>query len=169
MWLDKDQLAECKHQINEKIYYWLTEVKQTTDEITKQGLVLNIRVLVQDLADFLPDEVEFLHGSHTGLIREVLMFVNNQALIFARSAIPEATYLNYKADFDNLGDKSIGNVLLHHNKDIIRSDFSYKLFDDSAPLFSTVAHNHQIPTKLWGRCSRFSMPLGEVLITEVFL
>ncbi len=92
---------------------------------------------------------------------------------------PNQTYLTYKTELDNLGNRPIGETLLYSNPTTTRSDFEIKrITQDDELLFDELVHtnfyravierNARVP-ELWARRSVFTLQGHPLLITEVFL
>lgn len=138
--------------------------------------------LVSQSINYIPDdEVDPLECQKNtqGLIREVYLLGNCSPCIYARVTVPEKTFLANREDFENLGNRPIGETMLYNDPSVTRGDFEIKrLTQDDYLLFDSVVHQnffevaiasmHKVK-ELWARRSVFTKGTNRLLVTEVFL
>jgi chorismate-pyruvate lyase len=168
-------LDTLRHQISNTIYQWLVLPDNLTETIKKTGVDFSLTVESQSMGNPYLDEIDAfkdcaVDASHS-LIRKICLKGNHQPLVFARVIIPSATYLNYKNDFDTLGDAPIGNTLLYTNKRVIRGAFEYKSVEHNDPVFQELQRLDTLINgdTYWARRSIFILPKGALLISEFIL
>ena len=118
---------------------------------------LTVQVKSQELAPAFNDEQALLDiQEFNSLIRKVHLLGDGEPWIHGRVVVPNNTYLAFQIEFDNMGDKLLGETLLYDRPDrtsVTRSAFQYA----------------QITNTLWGRRSVFNIEQYKLLVTEVFL
>jgi len=174
-WISKQMLDLRRHEMNENIYKWLVMPKNLTETIKETGVQFSLDLLSESFDKPYDDENNAFHkypiDTSSSFVRKVFLKGDNEPMIFARVIVPEQTYINYKSEFVTLGSKAIGNALLHHDKQVIRGDFEYKLLSSSDKIFNEIVELNCTNKEdgLWARRSVFILPKGYLLITEVFL
>jgi len=115
---------------------------------------LTLQVISQHVASASVDEQILLNiQENNSFIREVYLCGDEIPWVRGRVVVPFATYQKYKQDFDNLGNKLLGETLLYNKPGITRSDFEYKLGADG----------------LFSRRSIFDLNNYSLLVIETFL
>jgi chorismate-pyruvate lyase len=104
------------------------------------------------------------------LCREVLMFANDEPVVFARTLVPEAT-ARRQGWLADLGGASLGHALFVRD-DVERSTFEFaRCGADTAIQRRMRALAPALGTgePVWARRSRFAIGGAELLVMEVFL
>jgi chorismate lyase len=121
------------------LHHWLTRTDSLSLAIKDQTHAFSIKLINQQLLNKY-------------LIREVYLCANNIPWIYAQVIVPKKTYNNFKIDFDNLGEKSLGETLLFKRSDVQRSELKFLKISD-----------------YWLRKSIFKINSYPLSITEIFL
>ncbi len=161
----RSDLTELK-PTSDQVCAWLTKPYILSKALKRVSESLIVDVLEQRFTDAIEDEYAILAmpSSTIPFVRQVFLIGDNQQpLTYGRVIIPPATYDAHFQDFEKLGGKLIGETLLYHNPDVVRSGFEYACLDKADPRCAFVYQ--QLPTlphdPLWARRS--------VLVTELFL
>ncbi len=103
------------------------------------------------------------------LVRRVLLCSGKQALIFARSVIPEDSLRGGGKRLGHLGTRSLGSLLFSDHS-YHRGGIQYARLRHSHRLFGQATrHLDGAPGLLWGRRSIFHRRSQALLVHEVFL
>ena len=103
------------------------------------------------------------------LVREVVLYCNNRAWMYARTIFPKQSLQGKGQIFRHLNDKPLGKILFS-DPNLVRSEFELALLDERH-------HDYQIAgeycresvASLWARRSIFLFYGKPLLLTEVFL
>lgn len=115
---------------------------------------VSVQVNSQELSPAFADEQKLLSiDEDNTLIRKVHIMGDQKPLVHGRVVVPNATYKKFQNDFDQLGNKLLGETLLYDRPGVTRSEFQY----------AKVADN------IWARRSLFTLEDYNLLVTEVFL
>ncbi len=133
--------------------------------------VFRVQVLGQSWARPLPSEAELLAVAHRHhvWVREVQLFCDTQAWVFARTVIPPVTLQGWGRRLQQLGDRPLGEVLFTDPKakrgevEIARILPAQRLHQRA---FGRLT---EVPTEIWGRRSLFRIDGRPLLVYEVFL
>jgi len=87
------------------------------------------------------------------MLRQIFLKGDGVPWTFGRLVVPEQTYLQHAEKFDNLGERLLGETLLHNNPAVERSPFEYALLGQG----------------VWARRSVFTLEGAPLLLTEAFL
>ncbi|MFO1429541.1 MAG: chorismate lyase [Candidatus Competibacteraceae bacterium] len=133
--------------------------------------VFRVQVLDQTWARPLPSEADLLAVSHRQYVwvREVQLFCDTQAWVFARTVMPPVTLQGRGRRLQHLGTRPLGEVLFTDPKakrsevEIARIMPNQRLHQRA---FGRLA---EAPTEIWGRRSLFRIDGRPLLVYEVFL
>ncbi len=151
---------------------WLFEEGSLTQGLA--GLCqdgVRVQLLGQRWEYPLADEATVLTmgSGERALVRRVLLCCGEQALIFARSVIPESSLRGSGRRLGHLGSRSLGS-LLFSDRSYRRSEIQYARLRRSHRLFGQATHHlDNSPGLLWGRRSVFRRRHQPLLVHEVFL
>ena len=104
------------------------------------------------------------------LVREVLLYCDEIAQVFARSLLPLSSLTGDQRQLAHLGTQSLGQVLFNH-PDLQRKKIEVAEFDQDSSVaklanYLTRQKNQQ---PLWGRRSVFVLDKKPLMVAEVFL
>jgi len=152
MWVKTPEELGLKPE--DHFYPWLTMPYVLSAALRQLCQQLTVSVISQQLETALPEEQQLLKiQENNSLIRQVYLCGDGEPWVQARVVVPFATYQNHKQDFDDLGDKLLGETLLYNKPGIMRSMFEYS------------RHSNSIYT----RRSVFTINLQLLMIMETFL
>jgi chorismate--pyruvate lyase len=141
-----------------RILAWLTKPSCLSAALKMHGSVLTVKLLSWQPEQARIDELQRLglSLSEPTRIREVILQGDGVAWTTGRVIVPEITYQQFAAQFDNLGEKLLGETLLYNNDKVTRSNFEYALLNEE--------------NALWARRSVFTIEKSyPILVTETFL
>lgn len=160
--------SEVKDELSPTIAYWLFEVKQLGKVLRLLDVNFDLNLHHQKMVVLSNDDKMLLNTTDTqGVERIISHHLGSHEIIFGRTVIPNQTYQKFRGVFDNLGDRSIGDVFLHQRKDLVRSEFKVALFDAETV---EAELDYMINQPVWVRSSTFSCPEGcTLMIQEYFV
>lgn len=128
---------------------------------------LTVAVLKHHLAAPLPSESKQLGlpFKQLAIVREIIMQCDGVPYLFARTIMPVSTLKGRYRRLHRLGVLPIGK-LLFKDPAVTRSDFDIMRIEGDDPLLQSMSCPLQA---CWARRSRFHLPHGDILMTEVYL
>lgn len=156
-------------RIPEVYRYWLFDESSLTAKIIEAcNGKFRVKVLSEERTTPTPDEIQILglrYRSHA-IIRQVLLYCDEQPWVYARSVIPMTTLIGPLRRLSRLGSKPLGAVLFS-NKRIVRGDMEVTILSSQHPNYKwTQQEGHKF---IFGRRSVFSLYKKSVLVSEFFL
>ena len=145
-----------EHELtNTEIKSWLLEQGPITKRI-KSIAEFRLKLIQDELSDATDDEILFLKiDSEEIRIREVILFGNENPMVFARTIIPNTTIEKGLKELGKIGNKPLGDILFE--KDIFsKEDIVFATFKDEESLF-------------WGRKIKYTVKDQPFSVMEVFL
>lgn len=145
-----------EHELtNTEIKSWLLEQGPITKRI-KSIAEFRLELIQDELSDATDDEILFLKiDSEEIRIREVILFGNENPMVFARTIIPDTTIEKGLKELGKIGNKPLGDILFE--KDIFsKEDIVFASFKDKESLF-------------WGRKIKYTVKDQPFSVMEVFL
>lgn len=150
---------------------WLVDDASLTARLQARYADFYVRpTLEQDIRPIL-DETVLLHekASKRAYVREVLLYGNQQPVVFAHSVLPHKSLRGSWYLLGKLGNRPLGAALFK-NQRVVRTPLSYKKLSQNHTLYKkAVKHLPKHPACLWARRSIFSLGCAHILVTEVFL
>lgn len=145
-----------EHELtNTEIKSWLLEQGPITKRI-KSIAEFRLELIQDELSDATDDEILFLKiDSEEIRIREVILYGNENPMVFARTIIPDTTIEKGLKELGKIGNKPLGDILFE--KDIFsKEDIVFASFKDKESLF-------------WGRKIKYTVKDQPFSVMEVFL
>ena len=145
-----------EHELtNAEIKSWLLEQGPITKRI-KSIAEFRLELIQDELSDATDDEILFLKiDSEEIRIREVILYGNENPIVFARTIIPNTTIEKGLKELGKIGNKPLGDILFE--KDIFsKEDIVFASFKDKESLF-------------WGRKIKYTVKDQPFSVMEVFL
>ena len=145
-----------EHELtNAEIKSWLLEQGPITKRI-KSIAEFRLELIQDELSDATEDEILFLKiDSEEIRIREVILYGNENPMVFARTIIPNTTIEKGLRELGKIGNKPLGDILFE--KDIFsKEDIVFATFKDEESLF-------------WGRKIKYTVKDQPFSVMEVFL
>ena len=150
---------------------WLVNESSLTARLQARYSDFYVRPTLQQNARPIFDESVLLKEktSQVANIREVLLFGQQQAVVFAHSVLPKNSLRGPWFLLGKLGNRPLGAALFK-NQRVERTPLSYKKLTSNHALYrKAVRHLNEPPACLWARRSMFSLRCAHILVTEVFL
>jgi len=173
-WLRKPFLASAYRQ-------WLVDESSLTARLQERYTDFYVQPLSQQTAKPICDEAAVLKlkQAATSHIREVLLFGDEQPVVYAHSVLPHASLRGAWVKLGRLGNQPLGAALFGNSR-VKRTPLSYKKLSKNHVLYqqaikhlsqsqSSTSSISKPPTYLWARRSIFSLNCAKILVTEVFL
>ena len=145
-----------EHELtNAEIKSWLLEQGPITKRI-KSIAEFRLELIQDELSDATEDEILFLKiDSEEIRIREVILYGNENPMVFARTIIPNTTIEKGLRELGKIGNKPLGDILFE--KDIFsKEDIVFATFKNEESLF-------------WGRKIKYTVKDQPFSVMEVFL
>jgi len=155
---------------------WQVWLRDTGSLTRKLEAAFESRIEVLVLADHLQsihsDESRFFHG-HTKRcrVREVLLLIDKQPIVIARSIIPTFTASGSNHAILKLGKKPLGAVLFQgRNRNRLKAHREITQLDRRHPLWKDCHRRYpEMPTGSWARRTLYHLKGHPLLVNEVFL
>ena len=150
---------------------WLIDNGSLTARLKARYTDFAVQPVLLKNAKPIRGEAVLLHSPayKTALIREVLLFGNDQPVIFAHSVLPRTSLRGAWNGLGKLGIKPLGATLFANPK-VKRAPLEYRKLPCQHPITMRVAeHMKNSPKAMWARRSVFSLNCARILVTEVFL
>lgn len=157
-------------QCTERLHSWLYDQSSLTEKLEQGCRKFHVEVKQQvtidsqkvPLSGFFPQESQLL-------VREVLLYCDDIAVVCAQTEIPFSTLTDQQTVLANLGEKSLGRVLFQDNS-MRRGDIEVCHFGYESELhhFSN-SINQPCKHDLWARRSLFYINNKPLLVSELFL
>jgi len=150
---------------------WLIEADSLTARLQKRYVdfkVQAVRVAAQNPSH---EEARLLNVAvrENAQLREVLLFGNAKAVVFAHSVLPYKSLRGAWRSLGRLGNKPLGAVLFA-NPNVKRTPLAYKKLSFHHALYqAAVRHSSEKPRFLWARRSIFSLNCASIMVIEIFL
>lgn len=155
---------------------WLQASGSLSARLAATGETFSVQVLAQGRQPLTPDESRALglNGRRIGYAREVVLRVDGQALVFARSVTAHADSVGAWRSVRGLGSRPLADVLFKRSG-ILRAPLAYSQLPRQSPLQRHVASCWQAATGvalrhqvLPARRSVFTRHGAALLVMEVF-
>lgn len=157
-------------EVNEHLQDWLLDPSSLTARLKRHSQQFRVQLLGQKIENCCVNEAnqDILVGQQV-LVREVVLFCDEQPQVFARSLLPLSSLTGDEKKLAELGSKSLGQVLFNNPK-LQRKRIEVSSFDSSSSIFSLIKY-YQLPLRpiLWGRRSVFVLDNKPLMVAEVFL
>lgn len=130
----------------------------------------SVELISESKQQALPDETQFLsiESEETTFIRRSRLKCGEQAVVYARTIMPQQTIEGENQWLTTLGTKPLGDVLFNDEK-TYRADMRYAKIPVNCELHNEATKDLDISFDLWGRQSLFYTAQQPLLITEIFL
>jgi chorismate lyase len=155
---------------------WQTWLGDTGSLTRKLEAAFESRIEVRVLADCLQtihsDESRFFHGrTKRCRVREVLLLINQEPVVIARSIIPILTASGSNHAILKLGKKPLGAVLFQgRNRNRLKAHREITQLDRRHPLWKNGQRRYpEMPTGSWARRTLYHLKGHPLLVNEVFL
>lgn len=118
---------------------------------------------------FSEQKILQLKNSELVFIREVHLYCYNQAVVFARTVIPQNTLKGELQKLTQLGNRPLGAVLFANHK-IQRGEMQTARITPNHALYNIALYHSEIEDIfIWGRRSVFYLTDKPLLVSEIFL
>jgi len=149
---------------------WLIDPNSLTARLKKHCQHFRVELLGQQIQPCQGDEI--FAGINEGdkvLVREVLLYCDEQPQVFARSILPLSSLTGEEQALANLGTQSLGQVIFN-NPSLERHAIEIAHYDQASAMAILSNRLGLIATEhLWGRRSIFVLERKPFMVAEVFL
>ena len=149
---------------------WLLDPTSLTARLKKHCNTFRVELLGQRVEACQAHEAnsDILEGERV-LVREVVLFCDEQPHVFARSLLPIKSLTGEQKQLANLGEQPLGQVLFNNPK-LHRQVVEVANIAPSLRVCQLAAMlNLEINQNLWGRRSLFFIEDKPLMVAEVFL
>jgi len=160
IWQADWQLPVADH-IPATLLDWLLEPGSLTARLKNTGHAFQLQLVQQDMVT-LPAFLQQRWASTTGLLREVVLCLEQRPCIYAQSFIPAST-VEVLQPLANLGEMPLGHYIFTQPQ-LSRSPIELAFFPAGLMLPGLGAQ-----PGLWSRRSYFTLSQHELLVQELYL
>lgn len=166
------QWQSAEHvKLNTKLRDWLLDPSSLTARLKSHSESFRVEVLGQKIENCSAVEAnnDIVCGEPV-LVREVLLYCDEIAQVFARSLLPLNSLTGAQQQLAHLGTQSLGQVLFNH-PDLQRKKIEVAGFNQhsSVAKFAAELALENSQQTLWGRRSVFILDNKPLMVAEVFL
>lgn len=140
---------------------WLLEPGSLTARLQNTGHAFSLQLVLQK-STVLPAFLQQRWQTRLGLVREVLLLLDQQPCIYAQSFLPDHTVAALQPLAD-LGTMPLGHYIFTQ-PDLQRSEIELAAFQAGLELPAV-----GMMPQLWGRRSYFNLSQHELLVQELYL
>ena len=149
---------------------WLFDPTSLTSRLKRHCKKFRVEVIGQHVEKCQKKEACLaIKENESVLVREVILYCDEQAQVFARSLLPLSSLTGEQQQLANLGTQPLGQVLFN-DPELKRQSIEVACFDHQSTVAKfcsdlklTYAHD------LWGRRSLFVLNNKPIMVAEVFL
>lgn len=156
-------------QVPQNTVDWLLESNSLTQRLrTTFSAPFSVSLMGQTWARPLLNDALCLGQSpdHYALVREVLLNIDNKAVVFARSTLPRSVARQLQK-LTGLGSRPLGEVIFAYpDLQRVRLEFAKIPLRDLSPLVQQKMAGHRY---IWGRRNSYQIKDGVFLVNEFFL
>ena len=149
---------------------WLLDPSSLTARLKRHSHTFHVQLLGQTVEQCQPHETfgDIVSGESI-LVREVLLFCNEQPQVFARSLLPLRSLTGEQQQLAHLGTQPLGQVLF--NDPLLRREaIEIACFKPHSTVVQLAQHLAlETQAELWGRRSLFTINHKPLIVAEVFL
>lgn len=153
---------------------WLYDASSLTARLKKHATHFSVEVIGQRVEVCSADEaIGAVKAGEEVLVREVLLYCDGHAQVFARSLLPLSSLTGEQQQLAQLGNQPLGQVLFNH-PDLVRHSQQVAKFGADTNVVKLAKQiqgstRSTSQTELWGRRSMFMVADKPILVAEVFL
>ena len=162
--------TQAEKPLNNQLNDWLYDASSLTARLKKCCSNFRVEVIGQRIETCSTEEAHSLiKAGEQVLVREVLLYCDEQPQVFARSLLPLNSLTGDEQKLAHLGTQPLGQVLFN-NPNLERQSIRVASFDISTNVGKLCKHL-ALPFKdaLWGRRSLFVLNNKPIMVAEVFL
>ncbi|WP_158220659.1 chorismate--pyruvate lyase family protein [Paraferrimonas haliotis] len=146
---------------------WLQSQDSLTERLKALDLGFEVEVLGEQ-AMMLCDNEKTSTSDEVYWVREVLLHLDNQPWIFARTVIPQSLLAISNIDFKQLGNRPLGEVLFNTTP-FEQGPLTFAEHACDTPVFQAFAKDNVWSGALWGRRRPFHHQQKTLTVAETFL
>jgi len=157
-------------QLDKNLMNWLLDADSLTARLKKQCKVFDVKVLGQRVEPCrLSESNDTIIAGEPVLVREVLLYCDGIAQVFARSLLPLSSLTGEEQQLAHIGNQPLGQVLFS-NPSLERKNIEISSFPIEESFKALLQHlNFSYKDTLWGRRSLFFLHDKPLMVAEVFL
>ncbi len=155
-------------ETTDSIMQWLFDPVSLTAKLKQISSQFKLEILGETW--FKPGEFDGLNFDEPTLVREVLLYCQNQPWVFAHSQIPESTIAAGNQSLSQLGEQPLGEMIFRH-PNIRRQTIEVAEFDSLTQVYKLAGQvsKSDLPDVLFGRRSLFKLADKPLTVSEIFL
>lgn len=162
--------TDAEFEISDYLRDWLLDPGSLTARLKRHCHDFHVAVLGQEITRCSADEsTGDIESGQEVLVREVLLYCDDQPQVFARSLLPLSSLTGSEQQLANLGNQSLGQVLFNH-PNLKRKRIELACFNPQSTVTNLSRYlGLNTQDNLWGRRSTFVLDGKPLLVAEVFL
>jgi len=156
--------------LSDNLSHWLLDQGSLTARLISHCQHFRVELLGQQQVLCSESEAnDLIKAGEPVLVREVLLYCDEVAQVFARSLLPLSSLTGDEQKLANLGNQPLGQVLFN-NPSLVRQRIELASFSAKSTV-ANLAEELQLTseTPLWGRRSIFMLEDKPLMVAEVFL
>ncbi len=153
--------AQPSPAVSSVLLDWLLEAGSLTARLQSTGRAFQLQLMYQQ-SQTLPAFLQQRWQTTSGLVREVVLYLDQQPCIYAQSFLPQHT-VDALQPLATLGEVPLGHYIFTQ-PDLSRSHIELAYFAEGLRLPEL-----GIQPALWGRRSYFTLSRHEMLVQELYL
>lgn len=161
-------LKDC--DFNATLKSWLTDKNSLTARLKENSTSFRVELLGQSIELCTKEEANnAITAGEEVLVREVVLYCDNEPHVFARSLIPLSSLTGEEEALANLGTQPLGQVLFN-NPSLSRESIEFACFNEVSSVGKLCSSlDLTVADDLWGRRSIFKLENKPLVVAEVFL
>ena len=164
-WISETKPLHCQQGIAQ----WLYDHNSLTKKLESQCSKFSVKVKQQ--VNVKPSKLlsRYFQKEEKILVREVFLFCDDIAVVFAQTEIPFSTLTEHQTELAQIGDQSLGKFLFQ-DPSMLRGQIEVTEFKEGS-IFHQLADDlkQTASNSLWARRSLFYVNNKPLLVSELFL
>ncbi|MBL4909306.1 MAG: chorismate lyase [Alteromonadaceae bacterium] len=161
---------QAERTLNKQLTDWLYDPSSLTARLKKHCQNFRVEVIGQQVETCSTKEAHSLiKAGEQVLVREVLLYCDQQPQVFARSLLPLTSLTGDEQQLAHLGTQPLGQILFN-NQQLERQSIEISQFNLNSSVGQLCKYlTLPIKDELWGRRSLFVLNNKPIMVAEVFL
>ncbi len=164
-WFTEQKKLNC----SPKIRAWLSDPDSLTLKLESLAKTFEVRVKSQELIKPSTFLSGYFNYEIKVLVRNVFLYVDHKAVIFAQTEIPISTLNAHPTILAYIDNQPLGKILFNH-ANMTRDAFDFFEFKEHSSAHQLLKQiNQSNNDSLWARRSLFYLNNNPLLVSELFL
>lgn len=165
IWTSETEPQNC----NAKIASWLYDHNSLTEKLETYCSLFSVKIKQQLSVKPNNQLSTFFNTEDNILLREVLLYCDHKAVVFAQTEIPFTTLTEDQGKLIKIGEQSLGKILFK-DPTMLRGQIEVTEFKNGSAFHQLATELQQsVEHSLWARRSLFYLKNKPLLVSELFL